>query len=448
MDAPVIQFSHFPFVTKATVDAARMCATAILTYPIVDLAGDYIAPTGGDYARHKAVPWVGLEHYRLKKGTKGEVCYPDHADAGRPIVAGWARESLSEDDGTYSVEFKQFTIKGQKHTLPVGTTFYDADNRLSNQVFAMVKQDALPGVSLELQAPDGYTPKILKAKSPLEPHRPAWQYDRWECHAWVSCAKPVNPGALVTKSVHDDALASILSRGKVSTDQGSSESLHPLILKSLARYLPEGKSKAVVGGFSAEKAMPFDQTGGMDDDKPDEPTVYDDAHEDQVGDEQGTPTARAAYNAAQMCMDLCGQIQTDLEGSEHKSGKKAVLKLCEQLEAMAHKAIAIGDKVVADLGGDEGESNFDSEDDDDVEDDATETDDEDDEKRMKARRAPHRQIYFKAIKRFTAREVKEAPVVELPEPAPEPEPGNGPDDIERLKKARERRRRLKFLHGE
>jgi len=425
------------------VDAARMSVSAILTYPMVDLAGDYIEPSGGDFSVHKALPWIGLEHYRLKRGTKDELVYPDNPQAGKPIIAGWARESLSEPEAPYAVEHKAFTIKGKQYALPVGTSFYDPDNRLSSQVFAMIEQDALPGVSLELAAPKDYTPDVLKSHSPLEPHRPAWKYDRWECHAWVNCAKPVNPGALVSKSIHDDALACILDRRKIVTGNGTAEPLHPLILKSLVRYMPEADRSRVF----VEKAMPT-ETPVMGDAAPEEATVYDDAHDEQQDEEKGTPTAQVAYDVAQMLVDVCTHAEERLQQSEHVSGKKALLKEIEHLKARAEKWISVGDKVTSDVGkGADATGNIDEEEEPEIDEDETEPDEDDDEKRMKAFRKPHRKVYMKSVRRFTAHEIATAPVVELHEPAPEPEPGNTPEDIEAELKALRKFRKAKRLYG-
>lgn len=445
MDATALLFTnHEPFRPDSklfkAVDEARMSVTAILTYPIVDLAGDYIEPSGGRYERHKAFPWCGLEHYRLKKGTRDELVYPDDPDAGRPLISGWLRESLSDSDGYdpakhYTVKTREFSIKGQKHLLPVGTIYYDRDNKLSNQVFAMVRQDALPAVSLELAAPSGYRPKVLKAQSPLEPHRPAWHYERWDMSGLVNCARPVNPGALVSKSIHDDALASILDRRKIVTDQGTTEELHPLILKSLTRYIPDAKPSKVVGGFTAEKAMPAPPQldNQMGDTTPDEPSVYDDAHDDEMDNQQGTPTAQVAYDGAQMVMDVVTHLEERLQKSEHVSGRKEMMNLLEELRAFAEKSIGVGDKVTADVSrGDDATGNLDDVDEPDIEEDDTEPDEDDPEKRMKAHRAPHRKVYFKSIKRFTAAEIAAAPVVELPEPDPGPSPA---ELVETAKKA-------------
>lgn len=474
MDAPALLFSAHKVISKATVDSDRMAVTAILTFPTFDLAGDYIEPEGGDYTRHKAQPWVGLEHYRLRKGTKDELVYPDHRDAGRPIVAGWARESLSDSDGydpdrDYAVKLKAFTIKGKKYNLPVGTSYYDPDNRLSSQVFSMVKADALPGVSLELAAPEGYTPTVLKARSPLEPHRPSWHYRKWDCHAWVNCAKPVNPGALVGKSQINDALASILSRGKVENGNGDLERLHPLILKSFSQYVPvPNKSRVVV-----EKAM-HDQSGPpMGDPTPDEPSVYDDANDEQTP--QGPHTAQTAYDGAQMLVDIATHLEERLKASEHVGGKKAMMKHLEKIKALAEGMIGVGDKVTADVGkGDGATGEIDEEEDADLEDDDMEPDDEDDGEEegddeeedgppkkkkgkgaLKAFRNPKRAWALKSlmrapITRFSAEDIAAAPeVLVIPEPpaAPVYEEGNTPEDLARLEKAKRKFRKAQLLYG-
>lgn len=392
--------THFPLLAKAAVDTGRLSVVAPLTYPVIDLAGDYVAPGGGDFAPHQdAGAWVGLEHWRYKKGTRAEIVQPDDPEAGRPVVAGWARESLRDPDAPYAVELKSFVIKGKSYDLPIGTTFYDPDNRLSAQVFALVERGGLPGVSLEFDAPAGYVPTVLKAKSPLEPHRPAWRFDRWDCHGWVNCARPVNPGALVAKSLALDPLRSVLAAGKIG-----SEVLHPVICKSLARYAPEPNRSRV----TVEKAMP-DTAALRDDTAPTEPTVYDDAHA-EAADEMGTPTAQAAYNIAQMLVDACTHGEELLKKGEHVQGRKMLLRELEKIKAQAEKLIGIGDKVASDVGlGDDATGEL-PEDDAEVEEDAAEPDEEDEEKRMKAFRKPERRPYRKGLVRpFSKEEIAAAP---------------------------------------
>lgn len=429
--ASMFHVARFPLIAKARVDASRLSVVAPLTYPCVDLDGDYVAPDGGNFDPHKSAgAWVGLEHWRYRKGLRTEIVQPDDPLAGRPVIVGYARESLDDPDGEYAVELKQFNIKGiGAVALPVGTTYYDPDNKLSAQVFALIEREALPGVSLEFDAPDGYKPTVLQAKSLRNPDRPAWRFDKWNCHGWVNCARPVNPGALVAKSQVNDKLKSILSVGKIGT-----ETVHPMLFKAFAAHVPAPNRSTV----RVEKAMD-EPTNAFDD-----PTVYDDAHDELSGEEEGTPTAQAAYDAAQMLVDVCERIKDGLKKSEHVQGKKQLMKLCDQVEAMAEKFIATGDKVTSDVCMGENATGELSEDDDEVEEGATEPDEEDPDKAMKAFRAPHRKIYRKSLIRpFTRQQIADAPVIQLKSDKDEDDPA----DLEREARAERKFKKYKWLYG-
>jgi hypothetical protein len=172
----------------------------------------------------------------------------------------------------------------------------------------------------------------------------------------------------------------------------------------------------------------------------DEQTVYDDEapeltgaddHAEPDGDEGGeaTPTAQAAYDAAQMLTDACQQIRDALGKSEHVAGKKKLMALCDQIEKVAEKATAVGDMVAADVGGD-GDMDEDDEEPE-VEPDAMEPDDEG---VIKALSAPRRRVYRKAVKRFSVAEISKG-MAAAPAPAPQDDPA--------VAAARKRNERLK-----
>jgi hypothetical protein len=482
---PVYRTRH-AVVRKAVADTRTLSVKAALTFPLYDLAGDWVEPSGCDFSSHRRDPWVDLEH------------------TGRRV--GWARKSLSAAGSPYSVELSTQTLDdGTRCTLPFGTTYFDPSDRVSSQVFALVAQDALPGVSLEFRPVPGFC-KSLGRRSPLEA-RDAMRFDRADVVRWTHCATPVNAGALtVVKSLRSPVppeLAKVLSDNRVA-----GEVLCEPIRKALAAYTTPRKA-IVAGGFSAvvmkarepyQGAYPGDKCpecgeppksacrcirndrfcpnghvwerleGG-------EPALLDKAHgsvvkayggmtlaaaeqkrrtwlrvEKKAMDEtetaydaaadtgatdtapaedtegQATPTAQAAYDVAQMLRDACEHAKDRVQQSEHTAGKKKLTKLCDAIEALIEKFTATGDMVAADVGGD---GDMDEDDDEpEVEAEATEPDDEDGGV-MKAFRAPHRRVYRKAVKRFTLAEVAKGTTVTKAEAA----------ELARLRKKNERLRR-------
>lgn len=306
-------------VRKAVADARTMSVSAVLTFPTIDLAGDYVQPAGLDFASHRADPWVDLEH------------------TGHRV--GWARKSLSRPGGEYGVTFRDLDIDGTTHRLPVGTTWFDPSDRVQAQTFALVERDALPGVSLEFRPVPGFCKSL--GRSPLE-RRDAYEFLRADVVRWTHCATPVNAGALtVTKSLAAaDPLLSVLSSGRVG-----SEPLHPVILKSLSQYAPPKRS-AVVGGFDPQpvrKAM--DETA----------TAYDETNPEAAAPEPtedaGPPNngVDAKYKLAQDLMDAVAAYQSAMNSSDSPELHKLAAKFAAKISAVAEEVKGTADKHDAKL---------------------------------------------------------------------------------------------------
>jgi hypothetical protein len=222
---------------RKSVDTSRLCVTAALSYPGEDLAGDFVNPAGIDWTHHKSQPWVGLEHWRWTADRTGWV-HPGPGDEHlAPVRVGTARTA----DGRYGVELKAMP----EGPIPFGTTQFTDRDRLSYQTFQLVNDGTLEGVSIEFRLIPGQFERL--GRSPLE-DRPAYRVNKCIGEGWVHCKQPVNPGALILKSLapHLEQAVRVAQTGKVG-----SEAAHPLILKSFARFLT-GKSTAVVGGFAPE----------------------------------------------------------------------------------------------------------------------------------------------------------------------------------------------------
>lgn len=374
MGTPTHHRSAPVVVRKAKADTHALSVTAVLTFPGIDQAGDIVHADGLDFTSHAnnpggrnnpPGPWVDLEH-------NGQ-------------CVGWARKSLSAAGGQYGLERLRIEHDGQLHLLPVGTTWFDPGDRLQSQVFSLVAEDALPGVSLEFKP----LPRQYKAigRSPIE-RRASYEFFAGDVVRWTHCASPVNEGATVAKSLISpaatDKLLSVLSSRRVG-----SEPIHPTIYKALSQLVPKRRLVRV------EKSM---------EPNADLETAYDEATPDaeDTAAAGGNPTAQAANNIAQGLKDLAAQARGEIAKGEHKKGRKQLNDLVEELGCCAADALKIGAMVDADLSDDAGESEPDGDEGEtDLAEDATDTDDEGVMKGIPV-------VYRKALKRFTLKQITKA----------------------------------------
>lgn len=368
------RFSTHRTLIKAVHSDRDWSVWAVLSLPVEDLAGDIVRPEGLDFSAHAADPWVDLEH-----GLR--------QDVGRQPV-GWARKSLWRPGEPYTVQKCALDVPGLgRHLLPIGITYFDRDHLLQRQTYQMVRQGDLPGVSLEFQP----VPGCMKSRgpSPLE-RRDAYEFTKARVIRWTHCVEPVCPGALtVLKSLPPelDSLAKTLRDGQIE-----GLSLHPYIVKSLARYKPTTTLIRV------EKAMP---------DATDTPqTAYDPtATEEGAGDATDAapakPTAAAHYNFADGLLQLIDQAENDLEMSEHLKGKKFLLAKLERMRAEAEAIKGMGDKIDTETTDEDGDSKADEE--------PSDPDmDTDEEGTLKAVRPPYRAILkaVRGVRRYSLAEVQ------------------------------------------
>lgn len=409
-----------------SVDTSKLTITAPLTNPFEpDKAGDFVHPEGGNFAPHEKEPWVGLEHFRWHKSEDSWIRFGDAGYSNDPVIVAWSRESLAEPGGKYGVRLvKGLDYEGKKVDLPISTSWFDAGDKLSSQVFALVADDSLPGVSPEMNlgAPKVRDGRLVKSyrelgKSPIE-NRPAYELFNWDLLAYAFCRTPINEGALtVTKSdqgsASSDKLIKAIQLGRIG-----SEAMHPLLLKSLSGAVPERKYWTT----ALEKAMPDESQATT--------SVYDDqnsaAGKVDTNGQSEFPTADALYTIAQGITDLCS-VGLESNG-EHKKGRKVIAKICAKLEALSQEAVAAAENVEADLNDEE-------------DGDVAPTDDEaaavdtskDSDGVMKC--LPERVKILLKAKRFTLKEIQTAEV------------GDSPEDKAALEKALRRFKRAEAMYS-
>ncbi len=296
-----------------SIDANALTATAILTYPEVDYAGDYVVPDGGDWeSEYKRNPQVNVEH-RNRVGKGVVLLVPTNID-------------------------------GQQHTLPLGTTHFDGKDRLSAQTFRLVADDVMTGVSLEFTPAAGAASfKSMGHPSPLE-DRDAMRFERWIGLGWAHCLNPVNPNARTVLPGIEKAFRC------VDTGRIGNELLDPILLKSLSVRLPTRPAQIVVPGTVVKSAEWSPMT----------PDVYarlPNGERVRVQDYQTTvektvqpeplpppsdfhPLAAVGYDVAQATADLANHIRKSVKYLE---GKDHLLTLAEDLEAVGAEALAVGE---------------------------------------------------------------------------------------------------------
>jgi hypothetical protein len=374
---------------RKSVDTDELSVLSVLTFPCVDLAGDYVNPQGLRFHEHIANPVVDVEHSR-------------HPDFGNLTIA-----KCQHPDGRYAVEYRTLTLDdGAAHSLPVAKSYFDRDSKPSMQVFAMVERDILPGVSLEFKALSGRP----LGRSPLE-NRPAYDFDRVSVVKYTHCAVPVCPGAMtVTKSL--DALLPVVQSGRIG-----SEPLDPTLLgvlrKSVATYTP--RRVLVAGGFTAEKAMPHETDPNASPD-----TVYSDV---PVDDGSGDPAMggddapamggiAAMYAKVQALLDCCEQNEQDMQTSDSPELRKFMDKMRTKISAIAEEIKGMADKHDAKLnGGSAPDSEGDDSEGGEESDEPEEVDtDRDEEGVLKAVRPVYKSILAARARRFTKAEIDAAPV--------------------------------------
>lgn len=302
---------------KAAIGRDDFSVRAVLSVPVPDLAGDIVRSEGLDFARHQADPWVDLEH--------------GFDPVAQRLPVGWTRKSLKQPGAAYALEWAELPVPGVgKAKLPISTTYFDRDDPLQRQTYHLIRTGALPGVSLEFLPVTGFAKSL--GPSPLE-RRDAFDFGRAEVLRYTHCVEPVCPTAqVVLKSLPPEleSLAKTLRDGRIE-----GEELHPVIVKSLARYRP------TVALVSVGKAMP--------DAANDTATIYD----PQPGDPNeapAKPTAAAHYNFAQAITSAIEQAKQDLKSSEHVKGRKFLLAKLDKIEAEVDAIKAMGDKLDAETG--------------------------------------------------------------------------------------------------
>lgn len=245
-----------------------------------------------------------------------------------------------------SLGMRSVTVDGKVVPVLAGWSHFDRDNPEARQVFGFVEIGALPGFSVEFEPSTG-TPPLHRGFKSVRLNRPAYEFRKARLLGGAHCEQPVCPLAGVVlpdrAEVAEKALRILKDR------RIGGEALLPSFAKAFSARFPARTTVTVPGSPVTRKSVSMDPT--QDPNAPPlpepEPPV-----EDAQPDDTGTPpTAKAAYDAAQGCEDLANAIEEGLKASEHMKGKAKLMKLVEDLRAVAEEASAVGDMVTGDVSG-------------------------------------------------------------------------------------------------
>lgn len=359
--------------SKPHVDLGTMSVRAVLTTRSPDRQGDIVDPTGGDFGEHRVNPVVLFHHGK------------DHR-----LPIGKAEDP----DGNYTVQL----VKAADGHLLLGTTYFSQNNKFANDVFGLVAEDILRGVSIGFDpSADADSVEELGVSPVLD--RPALHFKSWKLLEYSHTPIGVNRDALTvavhksldgSKKLHpllEKALIPLAQprRATVSTaGAGFEERIagdpYQVSEDAMARAKNRVKGAKKPGGAVAElagkklkpgdvspatsgvaKAMDYDNDYGSDASGGDE--GYNPAVDDPNSDpnlppgmtgregEETPPTVAALLDGAQGVMDLCTQLEASIKKGEHPEGRKFATAICGKLRALAAKMKSRAEGIHGELNG-------------------------------------------------------------------------------------------------
>ena len=351
--APVTQ-------SKQAVDKGRMSVTAVLTTYTPDRQGDIVNPVGGDLSEHINNPVVLFHHgkdYRLPIGK------------------------AEDPSGNYTVR----TVKAHDGDLLIGTTYFAQKSQFAQDVFGLVAEDILRGVSIGFDPlSDPNSVEEIGASPVLD--RPALHFKGWKLLEYSHTPIGVNREAL-TVSYHKSL-------------EGSAK-LHPMLERILKPFATP-RATTVAGGAAVEKGCivpnqraavslaksrkkgkktPYgrkaedldddaladddvaanmgggDAPGGAGDfdptvdDPSSDPNLPANAYGAGQQSEEVPPTVRTLLDGAQGMSDICAAIEAASKKSEHMEGRKYLADMCAKWRSDAAEMQAMAQKIQAEVAG-------------------------------------------------------------------------------------------------
>lgn len=360
---------------KPHVDQSKMAVTAILTTGNADRQGDIIDPTGGDFSEHRTNPVVMFHHGKTHK-----------------LPIGKAEDA----NGNYTVQL----VHSADGPVLVGTTHFAQSNRFAQDVFGLVAEDVLRGVSIGFDPlTDSDSVDELGPSPTLK--RPALHFKGWKLLEYSHTPIGVNRDALTVAVQKALDGSRKLDPRLLSMLQPMTAPRKTVVSASDAKTNPAGTVEKGCAGMSkrqaavvaakkktkkpaARKAMDDDEdtddvgaAGSPDDDNDADMADQDDGDPGASGDDDfdpaaddpstdpalaGTsagqygaadepppPTVQTLTDGAQGLLDLCSAIEGGMKRSEHMKGRKYAAKVCADLRKMSSEVKTFADKVHAEL---------------------------------------------------------------------------------------------------
>lgn len=316
---------------------------SVLTFPMTDIAGDFVKPDGGNW--------------QVKSLDKQEWIHPVSWTHDIPV-------------GTGRVQYEQLTNEGQTATVAVGyTTFftkstdlkginrtryddpclrnpiglYSVDDclRAAEEVEALVRGDLATGVSIEFYpaGPKGSAYWDLEKWSTME-NRPARHFEKWIGTGYAHARVPVNRGA---RTFLPEEFLEKAIRVSETKRLPNGRPLSDLVLKAFLDPELAYKPKYVATSLNNTKESPMSE-------KKEEVIVkadnYDNERMEQTP-ESSSPALRAFLDGAQGMIDVCKMMQEGARSSDDMESIKLVVKICKKLQDLAGEAKAYGEKKKA-----------------------------------------------------------------------------------------------------
>jgi hypothetical protein len=255
-------------VVLSSLDRARMTADCILSTPRQDRQGDVLVPIGcelGDYVNNPVV-------------------FFDHQSYPFPI-------GLAENDAGV------LHVKAMPNQV-ISRTFFDQSDPVAQQVYRMVDEKLLRGISVGFDPLPGCYEVIGRKRSPDGKVKSCYRFDRWVLLEYSHTPIGVNP----------DALTVMVQKGRVG-----GEAMHPAITKSLSRFTL-ARQWVPAGWHPERKAMNTD-------DLTPPPT---DAADDTTDSKPLKPSAMAMLDGIQMARDHGSALGAATSQIEHEGASQTL----------------------------------------------------------------------------------------------------------------------------
>lgn len=202
---------------------------SVLTYPIHDLAGDYVRPDGGDWSKYPNHPVVNWAHGIPVGRGAVELKALEFDGKVTNVAVGYTQfyKSAADLDGIDRTEFDSPTTRKAIGQYSIADCL-----RAAEDAEQLVRQDIATGVSIEF-SPKGQYGKAywdLPEYSPLE-KRQARHFEDWWGYGYAHARRPVNAGCRTLIDDGNEVIEKCLKVAETGRLPGGHE-LSPLIMKS------------------------------------------------------------------------------------------------------------------------------------------------------------------------------------------------------------------------